>query len=186
MREDIINYLKNEIKNRAENENNKFGIGVLYHIKAVVKNAKILADEYNADKEVCIIAAWLHDIASITDYKLYKEHHIHGTIIADEILRKFNYDEDKIELVKKCILNHRGSIDNKRLSKEEQIIADADAISHFDSIPSLLYLAYKEKNMSIEDGKEFVKSKLERSFNKLSDDSKIFYEEKFKNIMKFF
>ena len=126
MREDIINYLKNEIKNRAENENNKFGIGVLYHIKAVVKNAKILADEYNADKEVCIIAAWLHDIASITDYKLYKEHH------------------------------------------------------------SLLYLAYKEKNMSIEDGKEFVKSKLERSFNKLSDDSKIFYEEKFKNIMKIF
>ncbi len=186
MREDIINYLKNEIKNRAENENNKFGIGVLYHIEAVVKNAEILADEYKADKEVCIIAAWLHDIASITDYKLYKEHHIHGIKIADEILRKFNYDEDKIDLVKKCILNHRGSIDNKRLSKEEQIIADADAISHFDSIPSLLYLAYKEKNMSIEDGKEFVKSKLERSFNKLSDDSKIFYEEKFKNIMKIF
>ena len=46
--------------------------------------------------------------------------------------------------------------------------------------------AVKEKNMSIEDGKEFVKSKLERSFNKLSDDSKIFYEEKFKNIMKIF
>lgn len=63
------------------------------------------------------------------------------------------------------------------------IIADADAISHFDSIPSLLYLAYKEKRMSIEDGINFVKRKLERSFNKLSDDSKIFYKEKFKNVM---
>ena len=184
MKEDIINYLKNEIKNRAENENNKFGIGVLYHIQAVVKNAEILANKYNADKEVCIIAAWLHDIASITDYDLYEEHHIHGAKIADEILRKFKYDKNKIELVKKCILNHRGSLDNKRLSKEEQIIADADAISHFDSVPSLLYLAYKQKNMSIEEGKEFVKSKLERSFNKLSDDSKTFYEEKFKNVMK--
>ena len=184
MREDIINYLKNEIKNRAENENNKFGIGVLYHIQAVVKNAEILANKYNADKEVCIIAAWLHDIASITDYDLYEEHHIHGAKIADEILRNFKYDKNKIELVKKCILNHRGSLDNKRLSKEEQIIADADAISHFDSVPSLLYLAYKQKNMSIEEGKEFVKSKLERSFNKLSDDSKTFYEEKFKNVMK--
>ena len=183
MREDIINYLKNEIKNRAENENNKFGIGVLYHIQAVVKNAEILANKYNADKEVCIIAAWLHDIASITDYDLYEEHHIHGAKIADEILRNFKYDKNKIELVKKCILNHRGSLDNKRLSKEEQIIADADAISHFDSIPSLLYLAYKEKKMSIEDGINFVKSKLERSFNKLSDDSKIFYKEKFKNVM---
>lgn len=184
MRDDIIDYLKMEIKNRVENKNNKFGRGVLYHIEGVVKNAEILANKYNADKEVCVIAAWLHDIASITDYDLYEEHHIHGTKIADEILKKFNYNEEKIELVKVCILNHRGSIDNRRLSREEQIIADADAISHFDSIPSLLYLAYKEKNMSIEDGIEFVKSKLERSFRKLSDDSKDFYEEKFKNVMK--
>lgn len=183
MRDDIIEYLKNEIKLRAENENNKFGIGVFYHIEAVVKNAEILADKYNADKEVCIISAWLHDIASITNYDLYEEHHIHGAKIADEILRKFDYDENKIELVKNCILNHRGSINNKRLSKEEQIIADADAISHFDSIPSLLYLAYKEKNLNIEDGKQFVKNKLERSFNKLSDDSKTFYKQKFNNVM---
>lgn len=184
MRDDIIEYLKKEIKHRAQNENNKFGIGGLYHIEAVAKNAEILANKYNVDKEVCIIAAWLHDIASITDYDLYEEHHIHGAKMAEGILREFKYDENKIELVKNCILNHRGSINNRRLSKEEQIIADADAISHFDSIPSLLYLAYKEKNMSIEDGKQFVKSKLERSFNKLSDDSKTFYEQKFNNVMK--
>ena len=183
MRDDIIDYLKKEITRRAENKNNKFGIGVLYHIEAVVKNAEILADKYNADKEVCIIAAWLHDIASITDYDLYEEHHIHGAKIADEILKQFKYDENKIEIVKNCILNHRESVDNKRLSKEEQIIADADAISHFDSIPSLLYLAYKEKKMSIEDGVKFVKGKLARSYNKLSDDSKVFYEVKFKNAM---
>lgn len=184
MRDDIVKYLKTEVRNRAENKNNKFGIGVLYHIEAVVRNAEILANKYNADKEICIIAAWLHDIASITDYNLYEEHHIHGTKIASEILRKFEYDDNKIELVKACILNHRGSIDNKRLSKEEQIIADADAISHFDSIPSLLYLAYRERNMNIEEGKNFVKSKLERSYRKLSDESKIFYKEKFENIMK--
>lgn len=184
MRDDIIEYLKTEVKNRALNEKNKFGIGVLYHIEAVVKNAKILANKYNADEEVCIIAAWLHDIASITDYNLYEEHHIYGAKIADEILKKFNYDEDKIKLVKNCILNHRGSIDNKRLTKEEQIIADADAISHFDSVPSLLYLAYKEKGMNIEDGTNFVKMKLERSYKKISNESKKVYEEKYKNIMK--
>ena len=184
MRNDIINYLKEEIKNRTESKNNKFGIGVLYHIEAVVKNAEILANKNKADKEVCIISAWLHDIASITDYKLYEEHHIHGAKIASEILNEFEYDKDKIELVKKCILNHRGSIDNRRLSKEEQIIADADSISHFDNIPSLLYLAYKQKNMNIEEGRTFVKSKLDRSFKKLSDESKIFYKEKFENAMK--
>ena len=184
MREDIIEYLKKEVKKRVENEKNKFGIGVFYHIEAVVKNAEILADQYKADKEVCIIAAWLHDIASITDYSLYEEHHIHGVKIADEILREFNYEEDKINLVKDCILNHRGSVDNKRLTIEEQIIGDADAISHFDSLSSLFYLAYVERKMSIEEGTNFVKRKLERSFKKLSDDSKIFYKEKFYNIMK--
>ena len=38
--------------------------------------------------------------------------------------------------------------------------------------------------MNIEDGKKFVKGKIERSFNKLSNDSKKFYEEKFENVMK--
>ena len=185
MRDDIIDFLEKEIKNRVKNDNNKFGLGVLYHIEAVVKNAKILAEKNNADLEICIISAWLHDIASITDYNLYEEHHIHGAMIAEDILNEFHYDKDKIELVKKCILNHRGSVDNERLSLEEQIIADADAISHFDSIPSLLFLAYKEKNMSIEEGIKFVKNKLKRSYNKLSDTSKIIYKEKYENAMKF-
>ena len=39
-------------------------------------------------------------------------------------------------------------------------------------------------NISIFHGKKFVKGKIERSFNKLSNDSKKFYEEKFENVMK--
>ena len=184
MRNDIINYLKEEIYSRAIKPENKFGMGAYYHIEAVAKNAEILADRYNADKEVVIIAGWLHDIASITDYSLYEEHHIHGAKIAQEILEKFDYD--KIELVKKCIINHRGSVINDKLTIEEKIVADADAISHFDSVPSLLYLAYVNKNMNIEDGAKFVKNKLERSYNKLSEESKEFYAQKYKEVMKIF
>ena len=186
MREDIIKYLKDEIESRAFSDKNKFGPGVYYHIEAVVKNAELLAEKYKANKEVVIISAWLHDIASITDYNLYEEHHIHGAKIAEEILKNLNYDTYKIELVKSCILNHRGSIDNKRLTLEEQCVADADAISHFDSIPSLLYLAYKQKNMDISQGAEFIKSKLERSYNKLSAESKKIYYKKYKNAMEIF
>lgn len=39
MREDIINYLKEEVYSRAIKSENKFGIGAYYHIEAVVKNA---------------------------------------------------------------------------------------------------------------------------------------------------
>lgn len=184
MRNDIIEFLKQEVYSRAIKPENKFGIGAYYHIEAVAKNAEILADRYNADKEVVIIAAWLHDIASITDYNLYEEHHIHGAKIAQEILQKFNYD--KIEQVKNCIINHRGSIINDKLSVEEKVVADADAISHFDSVPSLLYLAYVNKNMDIENGADFVKNKLQRSFNKLSEESKEFYTQKYNEVMKIF
>ena len=60
----------------------------------------------------------------------------------------------------------------RKNSLEELCVADADAISHFDSVPSLLYLAYVQRGLGIEDGKEFVKEKLKRSFHKLSPESK--------------
>jgi uncharacterized protein len=158
-------------------------MGVYHHIKAVVKNAVILAESYGADLEVVTIGAWLHDIASITDYNLYEEHHIHGARIAGDILSSFNYPEEKIELVKKCILNHRASKLIEKASKEEKCVADADAISHFDNLPSLFYLAYVVRKYSIDEGIDFVKKKLIRSYNKLSEDCKEVYREKYDTVM---
>lgn len=183
MRTDILEYLQKEVCSRCEKPTNKFGMGCYYHIEAVVKNGELLAEKYGADKEIVMIAAWLHDIASITDYALYEDHHIHGAVMAREILSKLSYDEEKIEIVQKCIRNHRGSVCLDKSSVEELCVADADAISHFDSVPSLLYLAYVERQMSIEEGKEFVKGKLERSFRKLSETSIKYYKEKYHNVM---
>ena len=145
-------------------------MGCYYHIEAVVKNAEILAEKYGADKETVIIAAWLHDIASITDYAMYEEHHKYGADIAKEILNEMNY----------------GSVKLGRTSIEELCVADADAISHFDSVPSLLYLAYVERKMDIEQGAQFVRKKLERSYNKLSDESKEIYKVKYEQVMAVF
>lgn len=183
MRNDIIKFLEVEVKNRCEKETNFFGVGAYYHIKSVVKNAIILANEYGANEEIVIIAAWLHDIASITDYNLYEEHHIHGANIAKEILEEFNYNSEKIKLVQKCILNHRGSKLKEKDTIEELVIADADAISHFDSVPSLFYLAYMQRNLDIAEGTKFVKEKLERSYNKLSAKSKKLYNKKYKEVI---
>lgn len=183
MRQDIIDYLQEEIKRRCEQPSNFFGMGCYYHIKAVADNAAMLAEYLGADKELVIIAAWLHDVASITDYNLYKEHHIHGAKMAKEILEKLGYDKEKIIRVQSCVLNHRGSVSVERLTAEELCVADADAISHFDSVPSLFYLAYVERKMSIEDGIAFVRGKLERSYNKLSNKSKELYSDKYQQVM---
>lgn len=184
MRQDIIDSLKVEVKRRCESKDNFFGMGGYYHIKAVVKNAIILAESYDADIEVVTIGAWLHDIASITDYNFYEEHHIHGARIAGDMLSNFNYPKEKIELVQRCILNHRGSILLKKSTKEEICVADADAISHFDNLPSLFQLAYAVRQFSIAEGIDFVKKKLIRSYNKLSEESKEVYREKYDVVMK--
>lgn len=186
MREDILENLQHEIYDRCHKPANKFGMGCYHHIRAVVHNAEILADKYGADKEIVMIAAWLHDIASITDYSLYELHHIHGAEMAYLILKEYGYDDKKISLVQNCIRHHRGSVRSEKISLEELCVADADAISHFDSVPSLLYLAYVQKHMGMEEGKAFVKDKLTRSFQKLSAESKKHYQDKFEKVMEFF
>lgn len=183
MRTDIIDYLQDELYKRCQKPENKFGIGCYHHIEAVVKNAELLAEKNGANKEVVVIAAWLHDIASITDYSLYEMHHIHGANMAYDILTKFNYEEDKIIHIQECIRNHRGSIKNNKSTKEELCVSDADAISHFYNVPSLLYLVYATKGMGFEAGKEYVKGKLERSYSKLSNDSQEYYARKYQQVM---
>jgi uncharacterized protein len=183
MRNDILTNLQKEIYDRCQRETNKFGMGCYDHIVEVVKNAEILAEKYGADKEVVLIAAWLHDIASITDYSLYDLHHIHGAEMAYSILKEYRYDSQKIRMVQECIKNHRGSVNLEKNSLEELCVADADAISHFDSVPGLLYLAYVQKGMGVEAGKEFVKNKLARSFQKLSTESKQHYHDKYEKVM---
>jgi len=175
---DMINNIKEDIKRRCESPNNFFGSGSYEHIESVAKNAVELATLYQADVEVCEIAGWLHDIASITDYKLYENHHIYGANMAEDILRSYNYPPDKIELIKLCILNHRGSVLKEKTTKEEICVSDADAISHYDTLPSLFYLAFVQRKLNIDDGLEFVKSKLERSYNKMSQESKKYYQHK--------
>lgn len=178
MKMDIIENIKEDIKRRCKSPNNFFGLGSYEHIESVAKNAVELAKLYQADVEVCEIAGWLHDIASITDYKLYENHHIHGANMAETILKSYNYPIDKIELVKLCILNHRGSVLKEKITMEEVCVADADAISHYDTLPSLFYLAFIQRKLNISDGAEFVKSKLERSYNKMSQESKEYYKDK--------
>lgn len=176
MEKEIINKIKVEIRNRCDSPDNFFGVGSYEHIESVAKHAVELANYYDADIEICEIAGWLHDIASITDYSLYEEHHIHGANIAEEILQFYNYPKDKIELVKLCILNHRGSVPKEKITKEEICVADADAISHYDTLPSLFYLAFVQRKLDIDEGITFVKSKLDRSYNKMSNESKEYYK----------
>lgn len=169
----VINGVYNEVKNRCMLPSNEYGIGAWdHHIELVYKIAIEICDKYNANYEIVALAALLHDVASITNKEYTEEHHIIGADIAEELLKEYGLEESKIELIKKCILNHRGSRVVDKISPEEICVADSDAMAHFYSVASLLKMVYVEKNMSIDEGSNFVLKKLERSYNKLSSQGK--------------
>lgn len=184
---EVTEKIREELLKRCNIYKEKYGYDFWNdHIKYVVKNSVELAKKYGADVEIVELGALLHDIAMPSEIGSREEHNIYGTQIADELLSKLNYPVDRKERVKECVLRHRGSKDLPRNTIEEQCVADADVIAHFDCIPSIFHLAFgkKDMDMSIEDGTEFVKKKLERDFSKLSVKTREELKDRYDNIMR--
>lgn len=170
MMNDVINNIYEEVKRRTLSESNIYGTESWeHHLELVYKIAIKNYKKYNADYEIVALASLLHDIASVTNAEYIEKHHILGAKIAEELLSKEGVEPEKIERIKKCILNHRGSVVMEKTTPEEICISDSDAIAHFYSIPSLFRLAYVVKKLNVNEGIDFVSKKLERSYNKLSD-----------------
>ena len=184
---EIVESIKSELLKRCEVYKEKHGYDFWNdHIKYVVKNSIELAKKYGADVEIVELGALLHDIAMPSEFGPREEHNVYGVQIAEELLTQLNYTEDRKERVKECVLRHRGSKSLPRNTIEEECVADADVMAHFDCIPSMFHLAFgkNDLDLSLEEGAEFVKKKLERDYNKLSDRTKLELKDRYENIMK--
>ena len=156
--QEIIKKLYTIVQRQVKEPTNTFGSDVWEtHLLPVIKYAKMLALKRDADVEIVEIAALLHDIASISNPKEVKEHHVHGQRYAQEILSKLDYPTEKIKKVQHCIYTHRGSHKILKETDEAECVADGDAMAHFDSLYSLFYLAYVVKGLDPFAGKKFVK-----------------------------
>ena len=168
------------VEQACAEETNVFGYGIwTHHISQVARNAKCLAGMFGADPEIVEIAALLHDYASVKDEALYEDHHVHGPVEAERLLRRFGYPQERIEAVKDCIAAHRGSVPGERRSAEAECLANADAMTHIEQVPSLLELAFVQHGMGIDEGTRWVRAKLERSWNKLSPQVREMMREKY-------
>lgn len=179
---ELIQSIASIVEEQCKKESNIFGYEIwTYHISIVVKYSKLLAEKLGADKEIVEIAALLHDYASVKDKSMYEDHHIHGANESEKILKEFKYPEEKIIKIKKCIIEHRGSLDLKRTSNEASCITSADAMAHIDGVPSLLHLAYCKRKMDVREGANWVSKKIERSWNKLCPEAKDIIREKYES-----
>ena len=181
---DIVKIVKEKLLEYSKKSFEKDGYDFWNnHIKYVFKNAHDLAIKRGADVEICELSALFHDMAMVADFGPRDEHEKYGAQMARSMLTELSYPKEKIDLVEKCVLHHRGSKDDKRDTVEEQIIADSDVIAHFDSIPSLFSLAYNKIKLPMDEGKEFVKNKLTRDYKKLSPQGQKELKKRFETIM---
>ena len=185
----IIDKMKQEIINRSnlfeeETKGTKDEYNIYKeHIQYVYNYVCLLSKGQDVDHEVLELSALLHDIA-MTDKKLDRsKHNEDGAAIAEQLLRENNYPEDKIQFVKKCILNHSSKRAEYRTTQEEKILVDADGLSHFDSINNLYNLAHNVMELNDDDTLKFIQDKLTRDYNEISDELKYLIDDKYNNVM---
>ncbi len=164
-----------------------------YHILPVVEYALLLAKRLNADIPVVEISAYLHDIGRAKrrreaegerkDFFDNNNHHILGAKETREILEDFGYQKEFINKVEHCVLTHRGRKGPAPETLEAEIIACADAMSHFDTFLDLFDFFLKTTN-SFEEAVNKIEEKMDRNWNKklTLPEAKKLVEEKYKAI----
>ncbi len=166
----LISRISSLVEAACKDKENAYGFGIWdHHVVPMLSVAHDLAVRVGADREIVAISVLLHDYAGIVDQKQRDSHHIHGAVEAERILRAEGYPEKKIEVVKACIRSHRGSVPSAKDTKEQECVADADAIVHMRTLPALFFVAYRKLDLDIDAGKEWVTKKIERDWQKLSD-----------------
>lgn len=153
-----------------------------FHLLPVIKNACKLAEKYGADKDVVEVAAIFHDYANLLDFANSDNHHILGAELAEGVLSMDGFEQEFIDKVKRCIRNHRASVLKEKFSIEEVCVADADAMSHLDSVVELIcWRAYLGEDILT--CNNFVKKKIKNSYAKMSKETQELVKDKYNSIM---
>jgi HD superfamily phosphodiesterase len=166
----IIEKAKNEFHQMIDN-NGSDPYGLLSHIEELEKWAKfMLKKNPNLDKEVVMLAVFLHDIGH---YPINKEmdHAVSGEKIAKNLLEKWDFNKLKIPKVLHCIRAHRCK-DVMPETNEAKLMACIDSASHMTDI---LYI-----DMATEGRADEALAKLDRDFRDLSNFPEI--KDKLKNM----
>jgi len=134
-----------------------------YHMLPMIKNALRLGKIYKVDKNLVELAALMHDIGRAKDGDK-KNHHLVGVVVAAKILKNFKYDAKIIKEISDCIESHRSSKGPKPKTMLAKIIANADAMAHFDALPVLIY--YHGQKHTFDQTMKWVKEKIKRDWQK--------------------
>lgn len=140
------------------------------HFLVVEKFAEQLCRLYQrANKDVVMLAVWFHDASRAKGEK--KDHDILGANDAKKVLTEKDFDKRIIDLVYEACKSHRCE-EHKPQSIEAEILATADAMSHFSGGFYLRLLHKWGRTMEYSVAKKRLLKKIERDYKE-----KLFFKE---------
>src|ERR1051326_680592 len=99
------------------------------HVMRVYRNAKWLGSKEGADMEILLAAALMHDLVVYPKGSSKRSKSADDSAdLAEEILRKHGFSEDKIEKISYCIRTHSYSKQIEPSTLEGKILQDADRL----------------------------------------------------------
>lgn len=105
------------------------------HILRVIENCKRIGSEVNADLEILIPAALLHDTVNLPkDHPERKAASLLASEKSATILRDFGYEESEIEKIRNVILEHSYSLGLPPSSVESKVLQDCDRLDALGAI----------------------------------------------------
>ena len=128
---DTLSSLKTEVQKIMKNDS----AHDFEHIMRVYKNAQKLCKQENANQKLVLSAALLHDIVSYPkSHKRSKMSSIDSAKKSKQILKKYDFSEDEIEIISDAIRDHSFSQNKIPVTLEGKILQDADRLDALGAI----------------------------------------------------
>ncbi len=163
------------VQNAYANSNEDFGKWMWEnHLQLVARKAEELAQNHNANVDLAVAGAWLHDFGDAFVHRHSQLHDQISALEAQKVLEEAGYAKAEITEVLEIIIKPHSCKDGSfPTTVEGKILATADAYAH---LMTDFYLQFTWKhlpdNKSYLEFIDWVREKLRRDFN-----DKIFFEE---------
>lgn len=156
------------VKQAYENSTEDFGIWMWKnHVPIVALKTEELSKRFNANYDIAVAGAWLHDFGDAFMHRFADDHEKISRKKGTEILKLAEYSEQEIEQVMKEVIEpHSCKEGHFPTTIEGKVMSAGDALAH---LTTDFYVQFAWKNFpqgkSYPEFLNWVEEKLERDFN---------------------
>jgi uncharacterized protein len=104
------------------------------HTERVTRMCRIIGEHEDADMDILIPAALLHDIARPLEKEKGLSHEVEGALMAETYLATIHYNPVLVPAICAAIRTHRFRSNEKPVSPEAKILSDADKLDAMGAV----------------------------------------------------